>query len=145
MPKNGPTSLALAPAVGVKKRTIVKKKRTKFRNFHSDQFMKVPEHWRKPKGIDGRQRRRFKGVAKCPKIGYGSNKKTKHILPSGFYKFVVNNVNDVEALMMNNRKYAAEIAHNVSRKNRQLIIARAEQLNIRVTNANGRVRAEESE
>ena len=57
----------------------------------------------------------------------------------------MNNVNDVEALMMNNRKYAAEIVHNVSRKNRQLIIARAEQLNIRVTNANSRVRAEESE
>ena len=27
-----------------------------------------------------------------PSIGYGSNKKTKNIMPDGFYKFVVNNV-----------------------------------------------------
>ena len=27
-----------------------------------------------------------------PKIGYGSNKKTKFLMPDGFYKFLVNNV-----------------------------------------------------
>ena len=27
-----------------------------------------------------------------PSIGYGSNKKTRHMMPNGFYKFVVNNV-----------------------------------------------------
>ena len=27
-----------------------------------------------------------------PSIGYGSNKKTRHMLSNGFYKFVVNNV-----------------------------------------------------
>ena len=27
-----------------------------------------------------------------PSIGYGSNKKTRHLMPDGFYKFVVNNV-----------------------------------------------------
>ena len=27
-----------------------------------------------------------------PNIGYGSNKKTRHMMPNGFYKFVVNNV-----------------------------------------------------
>ena len=145
MPKNGPTSLALTPAVGVAKRKIVKKKMTKFKNFHSDQFKKVPEQWRKPKGIDGSQRRRFKGTPKCPKIGYGSNKKTRHILPNGFYKFVVSNVKDVETLMMSNRKYCAEIAHNVSIRKRKEILERAEALNIRVTNANGRMRAEENE
>jgi hypothetical protein len=25
-----------------------------------------------------------------PNVGYGSNKKTKHLLPNGFYKFTVN-------------------------------------------------------
>ena len=27
-----------------------------------------------------------------PSIGYGSNKKTRHMMANGFYKFVVNNV-----------------------------------------------------
>ena len=63
-----------------------------------------------------------------PNIGYGSDKKTRYLLPSGglqtmlhlfvlqelyththfwesagFYKFVVNNVQDLELLMMHNR------------------------------------------
>lgn len=37
-------------------------------------------------------RRRFKGQIRMPKIGYGSNRKTKHMLPNGFRKVLVNNV-----------------------------------------------------
>jgi large subunit ribosomal protein L32e len=101
--------------------------------------------WRKPKGIDNRVRRRFKGQIAEPKIGYGSNSKTRHLLPNGFKKFLVSNVRDLDLLLMHNRTYAAEIAHNVSSRKRIAIIERAAQLDVKVTNAGGRVRAAESE
>ena len=38
-----------------------------------------------------------------PNIGYGSSKKTKHLLPNGFLKFIVHNVADLSMLLMHNR------------------------------------------
>jgi large subunit ribosomal protein L32e len=49
-----------------------------------------------------------------PKIGYGNDKKTRFHLPNGLRKFVVRNVSDLDVLLMNNRTFCAEIAHNVS-------------------------------
>ena len=76
-------------------------------------------------------------------IGYGSDKKTRNLLPNGFYKYVVSNVDELDLLMMHNRKYCAEIAHNVSSKKRKEIILRASQLNVKVTNANAKIREED--
>ncbi|KAG6503435.1 hypothetical protein ZIOFF_035748 [Zingiber officinale] len=103
------------------------------------------ENWRRPKGIDSRVRRKFKGCTLMPNIGYGSDKKTRHYLPNRFKKFVVQNVADLELLMMHNRTYCAEIGHSVSTKKRKLIVERAAQLDIVVTNKLARLRSQEDE
>jgi large subunit ribosomal protein L32e len=108
----------------------------------SDRFKCVDAAWRKPKGIDNRVRRRFRGTLAMPSIGYGSNKKTRHMMPSGHKAFLVSNVQDVELLLMHNKTYAAEIAHNVSSRKRVDIIARAKQLGVKVTNAKAKVTTE---
>ncbi|WFD18883.1 60S ribosomal protein L32 [Malassezia caprae] len=133
---------------------IVKKRTKKFARHQSDRFKRVGESWRKPTGIDNCVRRRFKSTIAMPKIGYGSNKKTRHIMPNGFRRFVVANPSDVELLLMHNNTFAAEIAHNVSSKKRIQILekcvyhdeltTRAKILGVRVTNANARVRAQEA-
>ncbi|KAF8822114.1 ribosomal protein RPL32 [Cardiosporidium cionae] len=101
--------------------------------------------WRKPKGIDCRVRRKFKGTNLMPSIGYGSNRKTRHMLPNGFYKFLVHSVSDLQMLLMQNTKFAAEIAHNVSARKRTEIINRADRLNIMVLNKRSRLTAQENE
>ena len=125
--------------------TIVKKKSNKFKKHQSDEYVKVKESWRRPRGIDSRQRRKFKGLTLLVNVGYGSDKRTRYMLPNGFYKFTVHNVKELEVLMMQNRKYAAEIAHNVSVRTRKLIVERANQLNIKLLNASARLKSEENE
>ncbi len=41
-------------------------------------------------------------------IGFGSNKKTRHMMPSGHKAFLVNNIRDVDLLLMHNKTFAAE-------------------------------------
>merc|ERR1712055_101408 len=134
--------MALVP---VNKPKIVKKRTKKFIRHQSDRYLKLKQNWRKPKGIDNRVRRRFKGQYLMPNIGYGSNKKTRHVCPDGFKKFVVHNIKELEVLLMQNKVFSAEIAHNVSSKKRKEIVERAQQLAIKVTNPNARIRSEENE
>ncbi|KAL4681356.1 hypothetical protein H8959_006833 [Pygathrix nigripes] len=124
---------------------IIKKRTKKFIRHQSDRYVKIKRNWRKPRGIDNTVCRRFKGQILMPNIGYESNKKTKHMLPSGFRKFLVHNVKELEVLLVCNKSYCAEIAHNVSSKNRKAIVERAAQLAIRVTNPNARLHSEENE
>ncbi|XP_054572011.1 60S ribosomal protein L32-like [Eptesicus fuscus] len=133
---------ALKPLVKPK---IVKKRTKKFIRHQSDRYVKVKRNWQKPGGIDNRVRRRFRGQLLMPSIGYGSNRKTKRMLPSGCRKFLAHSVKELEVLPMCSGSHCAEIAHSVSSKNRKATVERAAQRAIRVTNPNARLRSEESE
>jgi len=110
-------------------------------------YDRVGASWRKPRGIDSALRRRFSGMMKMPSIGFGTNKNTRHCCRDqfGFKKFLVHNIDELNCLLMSNRKFAATIAKGVSSKKRKVIIERATALNVHVTNKNSKLRTEENE
>lgn len=55
------------------------------------------------------------------------------------------NVAELDLLLMQNREYCAEIAHNVSQRKRAAIIERAKVLDVRVLNGAAKVRAQANE
>jgi ribosomal protein L32E len=101
-------------------------------------------------------------------IGYGSNRKTRHLLPNGLKKFLVHNVRELDLLLMHNKTFTAEIAHGVSSRHRIELVERyvsmcslgmslydvgsyvvvlaadsAKVLNVKVTNPAAKLRSEE--
>ena len=79
-----------------------------------------------------------------PSIGYGSNKKTKHMLPSGFQKFLLHHVEEPEVLPMCNKPFVWRLL-SVSSENCSALQKRAAQLAIRVFKPNARLCSEENE
>ncbi|KAF6252570.1 ribosomal protein L32e [Scenedesmus sp. NREL 46B-D3] len=128
----------------VKRKKQVKRK-SHFDRHQCDRKLCVKPSWRRPKGIDGRVRRKFKGAIRMPNVGYGTNKKDRHVLPNGFKKVLVHNVKDLEMLLMHNRVFCAEVAHDVSARKRKEIVERANTLNIAITNRAARLRSQEDE
>ncbi|XP_037590328.1 60S ribosomal protein L32-like [Cebus imitator] len=138
--RRGPAALR-----SLMKLKIVKKRTKKFILHPSHQYVKIKPNWQKPRGINNRVCRKLKGQIWMPNVGCGSNRKTKHMLPSGFRKFPVHKIKLLEVLLMGNKSYCAEIAHTVFSKNRGAIMERATQLAIRVTNLNAILCSKENE
>ena len=103
----------------------VKKRTNQFKRYHSWRYNRVGTSWRKPHGIDGAFRRRFRGYPQHVKIGFGTDKQTRHILPNGFRKFLITKVSDLELLLMNNRSFCGEIARTLSSRKKAAIVKRA--------------------
>ncbi|XP_054417068.2 large ribosomal subunit protein eL32-like [Pongo abelii] len=124
---------------------IVKKRTKKFIWHQSDRQVQVKCSWWRPRGIDDKVQRRFKGQMLMPNFGYGGNKKTKHVLPSAFRKFLVHTVKEPQVLLMCSKSCCTEIVHHVSSKNSKAVLERAAHLAIRVNNPNARLCSKENE
>lgn len=77
-------------------------------------------------------RRYESGKPVMPSIGYGSNKLTRNLHPSGFKDVIIHNLNDLEKL--DPITEAARIAASVGNKKKFTIVKRAEELSIKILN-----------
>ena len=88
--------------------------------------------WRKPHGMDNKQRRNFKYRGSLVRIGHGKVNAASGLHPSGFEEVMVHNTRDLDQIDAETQ--AARVGSTVGGRKRESIHARADELGIRVLN-----------
>lgn len=123
-------------------RKKVSGRRPKFIRQESWRYDRLAENWRKPKGKDNKIRKQKSGMPAIVKVGYRGPKGARGLHPSGYTDNVIHNVN--ELVKLDPEKDAARLGHTVGRRKRMEIIAKANELDIKVLNA-GRLAPKKAE
>jgi large subunit ribosomal protein L32e len=104
----------------------------KFKRQEYARYKKLGEKWRRPRGKTSKMRRYEAGKPAMPAIGYGSNRLTRYLHPSGFKDILIYNINDLEKLDPSNE--AARISASIGNKKRLIILEKASELGIKILN-----------
>ncbi|NJF25322.1 50S ribosomal protein L32e [Thermococcus sp. Bubb.Bath] len=118
----------------LKIRAQLKRKKPRFLRqewWRYPKFKNNPK-WRKPKGIDSKMRLKKKGKARSPSIGWSSPRAVRRLHPSGYEEVLVHNVRELEAI--DPTRQVARIAGTVGARKREMILARAKELGVKVLN-----------
>ena len=117
-------------ALAVRRR--VKGRKPDFKRQESWRYKRVGKSWRKPRGLDSKMRKRVKGWPKSVGVGYRGPKVARGLHPSGYVEVLVRNVDEVVGV--DPERQAVRIGHTVGARKRVAILARAEELGVRVLN-----------
>jgi large subunit ribosomal protein L32e len=115
-----------------KVRKIQKHKKPVFRRTDGHKYKRLDENWRRPRGIQGKQRRHYKGKGAIAQVGYGSPVAVKGLHPSGYAEVLVCTVSQLDDV--NAEVEAVRIAAKVGGRKKALIEAKAAELSIKVLN-----------
>lgn len=94
--------------------------------------LRLEDTWRRPRGIQSKQRKDYRAKGRHPQSGFGSPKAVRYFHPSGFEEVMVCNVADLEGI--NAQTQAVRISAKVGGNKRAAIQAKAESLKIKVLN-----------
>ena len=116
----------------LKVRKRISQKRPKFTQFESWRFVRIKDHWKRPKGIDNKMRTKESGWPKSVSIGWRSPKAVRGLHPSGKEEVMVWNPTDLDNV--DSETQVARIGGSVGRRKRDSIKLKAEELNVRILN-----------
>ncbi|WP_407355655.1 50S ribosomal protein L32e [Methanolobus sp. WCC5] len=115
-----------------KVRKIQKHKKPDFKRTDSHKYKRLDSNWRRPRGLQGKQRRHFKAKGALAQVGYGSPVAVRGLHPSGYAEVLVFTVAQLDNL--NAAEEAIRIAAKVGARKKALIEAKAAELSIKVLN-----------
>ena len=116
----------------LKVRKNISKKRPHFKRFESWRFVRIKDQWRKPRGIDNKMRTEEQGWPKSVKVGYRGPAAVRGLHASGYEEVMIWNTADLANV--DPETQVARIGGTVGGRKREAILAKAEELEIRILN-----------
>lgn len=119
----------------VQERAELRRHRPAFVRQESWRFVRIKDPWRKPKGVDNKVRRQDKGWPALVRVGYRGPTASRGLHPSGHFEVLAHRPQDVEGLVPG--RDVVRVGSTVGAKKREKILARANELGLRVVNPTG--------
>ena len=95
-------------------------------------YGRIPEHWRRPRGMTSKLRKHLGYRPSVVRVGFRGPKEARGLHPSGFEEVLVYNVRDLEKL--NPKTQAGRIGSSVGTKKRMEMEKKADELDLRLLN-----------
>jgi large subunit ribosomal protein L32e len=113
-------------------RKVQKGKKPQFKRAACHKFKRLDTNWRRPRGSQGKQRRKYVAKGALAQVGYGSPVAVKGLHPSGFMDVLISSIAELE--LVDPSFEAIRIAATIGARKKAIILAKAEELGIRVLN-----------
>lgn len=110
---------------------IKKRRHPKFQRQNYGSIKRVGRAWRKPHGIDSKQRLQWKSAGALPTVGYRNAKSVRYLHPSGFREVRVRNEKELRAVEKNT---AARFSAAIGEKKRKVLRKIASELKVKLLN-----------
>lgn len=106
------------------------KKHPKFQRPNLKVDKRLKHSWRKPHGIDSKQRQKLKWAGAVVKVGYRSPRATRDVHPNGLKEVLVQNAKEIDGL----KGVAVRLAGSLSEKSKGAMRKKAVAMGLKVLN-----------
>lgn len=113
-------------------RKVQKGKKPQFKRAACHKFKRLDSNWRRPRGLQGKQRKKYVSKGALAQAGYGSPVAVKGLHPSGYSDVLISSAAELE--LVDASYEAIRIASTVGARKRAIILIKAEELGIKVLN-----------
>ncbi len=113
-------------------RKVQKGKKPQFKRAACHKFKRLDDNWRRPRGTQGKQRRKYVSKGALAQVGYGSPAAVKGLHPSGYSDVLISSIAELE--LVDPSYEAIRIAAAIGARKKAIILAKASELGIRVLN-----------